>query len=315
MRESRIGCDYFSGGIVADSRGPAPGVARLHLADGVPLLRPEEQVFSAMLDGWRNQQLARNLAFSTVEGRERVVRAFAVHADAFPWQWTPLLVDEWCTDLRAVRGLRRSTLRQYQESVRMLCEYLTDPEYGWAGQCIARFGTHPVQVCHEWNTAVHAQQAEGDPVKRAFTQDELQAFFDHADDRVARVRASGRKGWLAAFRDAVLFKIAYAYGLRRREVRMLDIADFGRNPKAPEFGDYGVCYVPTQGEQRIPAQTAQRADGLGVGTGDPRPVGQRGPAADGGRRQPGAVAVGASTASRAAADRLPVRGLPGRARP
>jgi integrase/recombinase XerC len=30
-------------------------VARLHLADGVPLLRPEEQVFSAMLDGWRNQ--------------------------------------------------------------------------------------------------------------------------------------------------------------------------------------------------------------------------------------------------------------------
>ena len=74
----------------------------MHLVDGVPLLRPEEQVFSAMLDGWRNQQLARNLAFSTVEGRERVVRAFAVHADAFPWQWTPLLVDEWCTDLRAV---------------------------------------------------------------------------------------------------------------------------------------------------------------------------------------------------------------------
>jgi site-specific recombinase XerD len=228
---------------VADSRESAPGAARLHLADGVPLLRPEEQVFSAMLDGWRNQQLARNLAFSTVEGRERVVRAFAVHADAFPWQWTPLLVDEWCTDLRAVRGLRRSTLRQYQEAVRMLCDYLTDPEYGWAGQCIARFGTHPVQVCHEWNTAVHAQQAEGDPVKRAFTQDELQAFFDYADDQVARVRASGRKGWLAAFRDAVLFKIAYAYGLRRREVRMLDIADFGRNPKAPEFGDYGVCYV------------------------------------------------------------------------
>ncbi|MET7295352.1 hypothetical protein ABZS79_24975 [Streptomyces griseoloalbus] len=35
--------------------GTAPGAARLHLADGVPLLRPEEQVFEAMLDGWRNQ--------------------------------------------------------------------------------------------------------------------------------------------------------------------------------------------------------------------------------------------------------------------
>ena len=36
------------------SQRPAPGAAGLHLVD-VPLLRPEEQVFEAMLDGWRNQ--------------------------------------------------------------------------------------------------------------------------------------------------------------------------------------------------------------------------------------------------------------------
>jgi hypothetical protein len=49
--------------------GSAPGAARLHVVDGVPLLRPAEQVFDAMLYGWRNQQLARNLAVGTVEGR------------------------------------------------------------------------------------------------------------------------------------------------------------------------------------------------------------------------------------------------------
>jgi hypothetical protein len=49
--------------------GSAPGAVRLHVVDGVPLLRPAEQVFDAMLDGWRNQQLARNLTASTVEGR------------------------------------------------------------------------------------------------------------------------------------------------------------------------------------------------------------------------------------------------------
>src|ERR1700730_10818877 len=45
MRESRIRCDCFPGGIVVVSRGLAvPGaVRRLHLADGVPLLRPEDQ--------------------------------------------------------------------------------------------------------------------------------------------------------------------------------------------------------------------------------------------------------------------------------
>jgi hypothetical protein len=38
-----------------------PGSAGLHLAAGVPLLHPGEQVFSAMLEGWRAQQLARNV--------------------------------------------------------------------------------------------------------------------------------------------------------------------------------------------------------------------------------------------------------------
>jgi site-specific recombinase XerD len=38
-------------------------------------------------------------------------------------------------------------------------------------------------------------------------------------------------------------KVTYAYGLRRREAVMLELADFGTNPQAPEFGEYGVCYV------------------------------------------------------------------------
>ncbi|MGW3678380.1 hypothetical protein [Streptomyces prasinus] len=37
-----------------------------------------------MPDGWRNQQLARNLALSTLNGRERKGRAFAARARLFP---------------------------------------------------------------------------------------------------------------------------------------------------------------------------------------------------------------------------------------
>lgn len=59
----------------------------------------------------------------------------------------------------------------------------------------------------------HVQANEGDPAKRAFTKKELHAFFAHCDDEVARIRAFGRKGWLPAFRDATLFKTAYAYSL------------------------------------------------------------------------------------------------------
>ena len=52
-----------------DVERAAPGSVALQLANGVRLLRPDEQVFTAMLDGWRNQQLARNLSFGTVESR------------------------------------------------------------------------------------------------------------------------------------------------------------------------------------------------------------------------------------------------------
>ena len=198
------------------SNGSVPGTASLHLVNGATLLRPEEQVFAGMLSGFANQQLARNLARTTAEGRENTVRAFAAYVNTYPWLWTPAMVDEWLGDLRSLRDLKRSTIRSYSEAVRAFCHFVTDPLYEWAAVCEERFGTRPVQVVHEWNTAVHAQDNESDAKKRVFTKAELHAFFAHCDDQVARIRTFGRKGWLPAFRDATVFKTAYAYGLFSR---------------------------------------------------------------------------------------------------
>jgi len=202
-----------------------------------------ERTFVEMLEGWRNQQLARNLAFATINAREAEVRRFVAEAGEYPWRWSPQLVDEWLGDQRAVRHLRQSTIRSKAVTLRLFCEYIVDAAYGWPEECWDRFGTHPTQVCHDWNTATHVQEAEGRAGLRAFTTDELQALFDCADNIVVTTRERGRKGWLSAFRDATLLKVAYAWGLRRREVRMLDVQDFGVNPQAPEFGRLGVLYV------------------------------------------------------------------------
>ncbi len=137
---------------MAGKDGTAPGAARLHLADGAPLRRPEEQVFEAMLDGWRNQQLARNLALSTINGRERKVRAFAAHADAFLWNWSSTLADEWFGDLRAIRGCVRSTLRGYQEAVRLFCD-LASP---LSEDARRRSATSCCRPPHPWSPACSA---------------------------------------------------------------------------------------------------------------------------------------------------------------
>lgn len=224
-------------------KSPAPGSASLHLVGRPLVLHPAEQMFQGMLDGWRDQQMARGLSFTTIDKGQKIVRRFQAHNNEWPWLWTTQMADEWFTDMRCIHRVSHSTLRALQGSLRQFCWYITDPAYDWAAQCEQTFGTHPVQICRDASLMTHVAEVESLPGKRAFTIDELQRFFDYADDQVQQARDLGRKGWLGAFRDAAMFKAAYAWGLRRNEVRMLDVVDFGPNPRAPEFGQFGVCYV------------------------------------------------------------------------
>lgn len=219
------------------------GAAHLVVVSGATLLRPDAQLFDAMLDGWSRQQTARRLSPATISSMLGLVNRFQVHTGVFPWEWTPGHLDEWAADLVAVRHVAHSTLRTYQQAVRLFLGYVCDPAYGWAGECETRFGSYPVQICGSWNTAVHRSESEARAQRRSLTRIELQSLFDAADDLVDQIRARGRKGWVAAFRDATMIKTAYAFGLRRHELVRLDVHDFGRNPKAGEFGEFGVCHV------------------------------------------------------------------------
>jgi integrase/recombinase XerC len=93
----------------------------------------------------------------------------------------------------------------------------------------------------------------------------MPGLFDYADERAAHARERSRKGWLTALRDTAALKTAYAFGLRRRELVMPGLADFGANPHAPESGGYGVVYVRWgKASKGQPAEAAQRADGVPV---------------------------------------------------
>lgn len=200
-------------------------------------------MWEAMLRGWSNQQLGgRGLNRKTVSNRVRQVTRFFEYANEYPWQWSAGQVDEWFADL-AGKDTPSSTMRAYQGSLRMFCDYVTSPLYGWAERCEREFGTHPVQVCHEWNTVTHLADYEGDPDRRPMTRDELQRFLDYADAQVERLRRLGRKGAAAAYRDATVFKVIYGWGLRCNEASRLDKADFYRNPKSPELGRFGQVHV------------------------------------------------------------------------
>ncbi len=209
-----------------------------------PDRQPDSDAFlSEVLAGWRRSQITQNFAQQTAKRRIASVMRLADFSGKYPWEWMPVDADDLFDHLRGVKNLALSTVRAYQTDVKLFCEYACSPEYPWNENCGRLFGTSFSQVITEFNKARHVQEADMGPEKRAFTLDELQSFFDLADLEVERIINSGRKGALAAWRDAVALKTCYGWGLRRDELRHLSLVDFSRNSKAPYFGDYGVLRV------------------------------------------------------------------------
>ena len=169
------------------------GAASETLAEGVIHLDPEPSVFDAMLQGWAAQMASRGLKRTTMQSALWLVRRFAAYTNDYPWHWQPADVDEFCAWLSSGKQPRAvSTLRGYQIQLSLFCEYVCDPRYGWLASCQERFGSQPQQVCTEQNRAQHVDNYEGDPGRRPLTPEELQAFFDYADEEVERIRQHGR---------------------------------------------------------------------------------------------------------------------------
>lgn len=216
-----------------------PGAAHLVLADGVVHLDPAPAVFDAMLEAWSTQQRARFLKPDTVKPRLDLIRRFARFSNQYPWQWEPAEVDAFTASL----SVAMSTARNYQNTLRLFCEFASDARYGWPAKCLELFGSAPQQILHEANTISHVAEYEGDPGRRPLTYDEVQALFDAADGRVEEAQARHRKGVLTAMRDSALLKTVYAFGLRRQEAVGLDVVDWRRNPKVPSYGRFGAVFV------------------------------------------------------------------------
>jgi integrase/recombinase XerC len=209
---------------------------------GVRPLRLEEALFEKLLEGWRFQQSARNLTERTKRGREVLARRVVRDLERWPWEWRPLAVEEWFDDL-VIRGARRATRRNYQIALQLFLAYLCDRRYPWAAICERELGVVPVQAFDDLNLMRHLDDYEADPAKRPLTLEELHDFFAYCDAEFERRSRLGRKGALTAFRDTVVFKTIYAWGLRASEATQLNVVDFHRNATTPEFGRFGLVAV------------------------------------------------------------------------
>ncbi|MGI5213339.1 tyrosine-type recombinase/integrase [Plantactinospora sp. CA-290183] len=222
--------------------GPNLGAAAFMDSSVVHMDLPQA-VFDAMLEGFDRQQAARGLATDTRRGRERLVRQLRAASGAWPWEWTPAHFDAWtAAHLRA--GRTKATMRGYQNAIVAFTGFVADPRYEWGTVCQRFFDATPARVTHELNLIRHKGDYEGRPDgNRPLTRAELDKFFGTVDARARNAAAFHRKGAASAHRDATMFLIMLAWGTRRTETAGLDVSDFRRNAKSPQFTRYGALVV------------------------------------------------------------------------
>lgn len=151
---------------VADNDGEAAAIVLPFRALG-DSVASADVVVEEMLQGFANQQRARSLNLATIHARDRQVRRFMEFCGSMPWEWGPVDVEDWTTYLVSEpRPVATSTVRAYQQAVALFCGYLVDSRYGWGERCMDMFGSHPVQIFHEWNTTVHVVETEARPEVR-----------------------------------------------------------------------------------------------------------------------------------------------------
>lgn len=197
-----------------------------------------EAVFSAMLQGWSN------LMKSGQHVRDpdvylRTVTVFQREVGGWPWEWTPTCFTNWS----AAQSVSPSTLRQYQGRIRKFVGYVMDSEHEWPSICRSLYNAAPQQISFDEGTVKRVLDDDSNPERRPLSDAELQRLFDAAADLANAARTSGRKGALPAYRNLIILYVAYGWGLRANECARLDLADFSRNPQAPEFAEFGVVHV------------------------------------------------------------------------
>ena len=161
-------------------------------------LRVPEFVFDAVLDGWRVQQASRHLERRTIKQRTDLVCRAVRHLGEWPWEWTPLAVEEFIVDV-AANGLARSTIRNYQGNLKVFLDYLCDTRYPWVEICEQEFGVCPRQVFDNQDLTRHLAELEGDPENRPLTRGSLSGFSISVMSRSRPSSAGIGRGHLLLF--------------------------------------------------------------------------------------------------------------------
>jgi integrase/recombinase XerC len=211
------------------------------LLHAIRTAHPEERaLFQLMLNSYCEHRAACNDADATLVARVSTITMIVRKTQKWAWEWDPLLLDSYAA-LRRAEGIAPTTRRGEQERIGGFIAYLNDPVYRWSERA-ARAGIDFHGIITPAAHILHFEEHESGIEVRPATRSEIQTLFDFMDAEIDR-RAFGGKGVLEAYREATMFRVAYAYGLRRAEVTHLAHHDWYRSIAMPQYEQRGMLVV------------------------------------------------------------------------
>ncbi|WP_269621160.1 MULTISPECIES: tyrosine-type recombinase/integrase [Spongiibacteraceae] len=173
---------------------------------------------------------------------------FLGHTKAPPWKWTPPMLYEYLTDLKA-RDLAGQTIRARHHYIKNMCDaILADRDI--ANKVLNR---HPESNFQQITDVKSRALVRGFCKKKKKlvnpTPADMQRVYDYLQSEIEEtIETGGATPWVL-FRDRTIIAMFDAYGARLSELRNADTTDFDFDPECPEYGDLGIWHIIGKGDK------------------------------------------------------------------
>lgn len=208
-------------------------------ADTVVLL---EMFFAYKLGGDGN---------SPGSGKQAVVAivSFLEHCRTLPWFWQPQHLQHYIAALKT-QGLAAATIRGRHHYIKDFClSILADRPV--ANKIISRHpGGNFQQIADDKSRALVRGAKQRKKKLTCPTPNEVQQVFEWFELEIMEAIEINSKSIYPLLRDRAIITMFYAYGLRKDELRRVDLTDFDYDPECPRHHNYGLLHIIGKGNKQ-----------------------------------------------------------------
>lgn len=184
-------------------------------------------------------------------GKQAVVAvvSFLEHCNTTPWLWQPQHLQHYIASLKT-QGLAAATIRGRHHYIKDFClSILADRPV--ANKILSRHpGGNFQQIADDKSRALVRGAKQRKNKLTCPTPNEVQQVFEWFEAEILEAIEINSKSLYPLLRDRAVITMFYAYGLRKDELRRVDLTDFDFDPECPQYQNFGLLHVIGKGKKQ-----------------------------------------------------------------